>query len=59
MIRNWKPWEKSTGPKSKAGKAVSSRNGDKGGLWAELREMRKETNALIQEHREVLRRVVP
>ena len=28
-IRKWKPWEKSTGPKSEAGKAVSRMNARK------------------------------
>jgi hypothetical protein len=26
LIRTWKPWEKSTGPKTEGGKAVVSRN---------------------------------
>jgi hypothetical protein len=30
-IKAWKPWEQSTGPRSKAGKAKSSRNAWKGG----------------------------
>lgn len=29
-IRRWKPWNKSTGPRTKEGKARSSRNADKG-----------------------------
>jgi hypothetical protein len=29
-IRNWQPWNKSTGPRTKEGKARSSRNADKG-----------------------------
>ena len=28
-IRRWQPWEKATGPRSDAGKAISSRNADK------------------------------
>lgn len=31
MIRNWKPWERSTGPRTAEGKAVVARNGYKGG----------------------------
>jgi SAM-dependent methyltransferase len=34
-----KPWERSTGPKTEAGKARSSRNADKGGTRALLREV--------------------
>lgn len=29
-IRRWQPWSKSTGPRTKEGKARSSRNADKG-----------------------------
>ena len=29
-IRRWQPWNKSTGPRTKEGKARSSRNADKG-----------------------------
>lgn len=29
-VRRWKPWEKSTGPRTEAGKARSSQNADKG-----------------------------
>jgi len=32
LIRTWRPWEKSTGPKTKAGKAKVSRNAYKGAL---------------------------
>ena len=31
-IRKWKPWEKSTGPKTEAGKKASSQNAYKHGL---------------------------
>ena len=27
LIKTWRPWEKSTGPRSEAGKSVSSQNG--------------------------------
>ena len=48
LIRNWRPWERSTGPKSLAGKAVSANNAFKGGFGAELRALRKEVNAKIK-----------
>ncbi len=41
LIRRWKPWEKSTGPKSPEGKAKVSRNADKGGWREQLRELRR------------------
>ncbi|MEI7707808.1 MAG: hypothetical protein WCI90_06020 [Chlorobium sp.] len=38
MIQQWKPWTKSTGPRTEAGKAKVARNADKG---LQLREMRE------------------
>ena len=31
LIRQWRPWEKSTGPRTQVGKEVVSRNAYKGG----------------------------
>ena len=45
LIRQWKPWGKSTGPKSAAGKVRVSRNAYKGGMRAILKEVR----ALLRE----------
>lgn len=39
LIRKWRPWEKSTGPRTKAGKAAVSQNAYKGGTWRLLREL--------------------
>ncbi len=39
LIRTWKPWEQSTGPRSAEGKATASRNAWRGGLRALLREL--------------------
>jgi len=41
LIRQWKPWEKSTGPKTEEGKATVSMNAWKGGERALLRELRR------------------
>ena len=41
LIKKWKPWEKSTGPRSKAGKAASAMRGYKGGTRGMLRELSK------------------
>ncbi len=38
-IRRWKPWEKSTGPKTTEGKSKSALRGFKGGARKELREL--------------------
>lgn len=58
-IQKWKPWEQSTGPRTAEGKAKASRNGDKGGTWAEVRVLRKLANELLRGQRELLRRVMP
>jgi len=39
LIHLWKPWERSTGPKSKAGKERSAMRGFKGGDRKEMREL--------------------
>ena len=57
LIRTWKPWEQSTGPRTDKGKARTARNGFKGGRWLELREMTKAMNELLREQREGLQRV--
>ena len=41
LIRRWRPWEQSTGPRTEAGKARSSRNAWKGGWRQRLRELSK------------------
>ena len=37
LIRTWRPWEQSTGPKTEAGKARAAHNAFKGGLGASQR----------------------
>ncbi len=44
IIRRWKPWERSTGPRTADGKATVARNADKGGLRGQLRELRRLLN---------------
>ena len=39
MIRQWKPWQRSTGPKTPEGKATSAMRGFKGDERAMLREL--------------------
>jgi hypothetical protein len=41
LIRGWKPWERSSGPKTEAGKAVASRNADKGYAWPQIHALRR------------------
>jgi len=53
LIRRWKPWEKSTGPKSPEGKAKSAIRGYKGGLRDQVRELSR----LLKERAEELKRI--
>lgn len=57
MIRRWKPWEQSTGPKSIDGKALVSRNGWKGGTRQMIRAISKALNenrqSLEQTHQQL------
>ena len=39
LIRTWKPWEKSTGPRSPEGKVKVSLNAYKGGYRSKLRAL--------------------
>ncbi len=53
LIQKWRPWEKSTGPRSQVGKVKVSRNAYKGGLRSALREV----SALLKKQREYLESV--
>ena len=50
QIHSWRPWERSTGPQSKEGKAKVARNGWKGGTRPVLRELCR----LLREQRSVV-----
>lgn len=39
LIRRWRPWEKSTGPRTTKGKQAIARNAFTGGTWRLLREL--------------------
>lgn len=39
LIRIWKPWERSTGPRTPEGQATVARNAWKGGHRQQLREL--------------------
>ena len=41
QIREWRPWEHSTGPRTTEGKARASRNAYRGGLRPQLRALAK------------------
>ncbi len=51
LIRRWKPWEKSTGPRSPEGKTRSAMRGYKGGKRNQLQELARvlrECDALVE-----------
>ena len=52
-IRQWRPWERSTGPKTPEGKARSAMRGFKGGT----REMLRELARILREQAEALKRI--
>lgn len=41
-IKQWQPWNKSTGPITPEGKATASHNADKGGVRPMLRQIAKQ-----------------
>jgi len=53
LIHTWKPWERSTGPQSEAGKAKVARNAFKGGVRPQLRKLAQ----VLREQREGLERI--
>ena len=54
LIRTWRPWEQSTGPRTVEGKATTARNGDKGGAWRIERDLLLELSRVLKAQREVL-----
>lgn len=50
LIRQWKPWKQSTGPRTEGGKAKVSQNAFKGG-W---RQQFKDLRALLKEQNQTL-----
>ena len=54
LIRTWKPWAKSTGPRSPEGKEQVKRNAWTGGHRAQLRELSKLVNAEVRASRELV-----
>lgn len=57
LIEQWRPWEKSTGPRTDEGKAIAAQNAlVHGGRCREWLDMLKRINTSLREQREALRR---
>ncbi|MGH8570053.1 MAG: hypothetical protein ACREXU_19110 [Gammaproteobacteria bacterium] len=54
LVRRWKPWERSTGPRTPEGKARAAHNADKGGTRRRLRELGR----ALRGQRKALQRLV-
>jgi hypothetical protein len=55
LIQSWRPWERSSGPKSDSGRARASRNAFKGGERPALRQLVAAVNtALLSQRRQIL-----
>jgi hypothetical protein len=54
LILRWKPWERSTGPRTPKGKARVARNADKGGTRPMLRELARALREQQRQGREYL-----
>lgn len=57
MIRAWRPWERSTGPRTAEGKARASFNGYKGAKRDETRALMRALSELLGEQAEDLKRM--
>ena len=56
-INQTQPWLKSTGAKTPEGKAICSKNALKGGLHAQIKELRSMMSGLLKEHKEAIKRI--
>lgn len=54
LIRRWKPWERSTGPRTAEGKATAASNAYKGGLRPKMRSLAKRMRVVLKEQQECL-----
>ena len=53
LIRQWQPWQHSTGARTIEGKAIASRNAFKGGFRQQLKELRQ----LLRDAKQVLNQI--
>ena len=61
LIRTWRPWDRSTGPRTEAGKLKASRNADKIGEWKaerdKIRALNRNMRDLLRQQRELMKRL--
>ena len=59
LIRTWKPWNRSTGPKTPEGKARAAANAEKADPWAlkEAREVIRHCRQVLRDQREALKKI--
>lgn len=53
LIRQWRPWKKSTGPRTEVGKGKVARNAFKGGTRRDLRTMARLLRELLEDECEM------
>lgn len=56
LIQTWRPWERSTGPKTTEGKSRNAMNAWRGGHGQKLRELSRAVNQEIRQTRDVIAR---
>jgi len=57
LIQKWRPWEKSTGPRSQEGRVKVSHNAYKGGLRQQLRGLSRNVKDMLHAQQEGLSHV--
>jgi hypothetical protein len=53
LIRQWRPWEQATGPRTPEGKGLVSRNAYKGGVLQQLHALNTDLNREMAAMREL------
>ena len=57
LIRSWRPWERSTGPRTAEGKARASLNAYRGAKRPETRALMRALSELLDEQADDLKRM--
>ena len=54
LIRRWRPWERSTGPRTEEGRQAAAHNAWKGGQRQQLRELARALEAELVQMRRLM-----